>query len=146
LKYAFIHRHRRVWPISVQCRVLQASVALPRAHFCTGGQQPQRRHRRDDALLVHIKAIHTDEGWLFLAVVIDLFSRKVMGWSLRAGMMRKIAIDRHLIGYRQPAPPILGFERTTDCRGGSHVLRCSLARDVSELPVVLEGKQNDFSV
>ena len=25
--YAFIERHRRVWPISVQCRVLQVSVA-----------------------------------------------------------------------------------------------------------------------
>jgi Integrase core domain len=27
--------------------------------------------------------IATEEGWLFLAVVIDLFSRKVLGWSLR---------------------------------------------------------------
>jgi len=26
--------------------------------------------------------IATDEGWLFLAVVIDLFSRQVVGWSL----------------------------------------------------------------
>jgi transposase InsO family protein len=25
--------------------------------------------------------IATEEGWLFLAVVIDLFSRKVVGWS-----------------------------------------------------------------
>ena len=29
--------------------------------------------------------IATDEGWLFLAVVIDLFSRKVVGWSMRPG-------------------------------------------------------------
>jgi hypothetical protein len=27
MKYAFIQRHRRVWPISVQCRVLRVSVA-----------------------------------------------------------------------------------------------------------------------
>ncbi len=30
--------------------------------------------------------IATDESWLFLAVVIDLFSRKVVGWSMRPDM------------------------------------------------------------
>jgi putative transposase len=35
----------------------------------------------------------TDEGWLFLAVVIDLFSRRVVGWSLREDMTRDIVID-----------------------------------------------------
>jgi putative transposase len=30
--------------------------------------------------------IATDEGWMFLAVVIDLFSRKVIGWSMRLDM------------------------------------------------------------
>ena len=40
-----------------------------------------------------ITYIHTDEGWLFLAVVIDLFSRQVVGWSLREDMTRDIAID-----------------------------------------------------
>jgi transposase InsO family protein len=33
-----------------------------------------------------ITYIATDEGWLFLAVVIDLFSRQVVGWSLREDM------------------------------------------------------------
>ena len=37
--------------------------------------------------------IATDEGWLFLAVVIDLFSRQVVGWSLRQDMRRDIVID-----------------------------------------------------
>ena len=27
--------------------------------------------------------IRTEEGWLYLAVVIDLFSRQVVGWSMR---------------------------------------------------------------
>ena len=40
-----------------------------------------------------ITYIATDEGWLFLAVVIDLFSRQVIGWSLRADMTRDIVID-----------------------------------------------------
>ena len=40
-----------------------------------------------------ITYIATDEGWLFLAVVIDLFSRQVVGWSLREHMTRDIVID-----------------------------------------------------
>jgi transposase InsO family protein len=37
--------------------------------------------------------IATEEGWLFLAVVIDLFSRKVIGWSMRPDMHRDLVID-----------------------------------------------------
>jgi transposase InsO family protein len=37
--------------------------------------------------------IATQEGWLFLAVVIDLFSRKVVGWSMRPDMQRNLVID-----------------------------------------------------
>jgi putative transposase len=40
-----------------------------------------------------ITYIATDEGWLFLAVVIDLFSRQVVGWSLRQEITRDIVID-----------------------------------------------------
>ncbi len=37
----------------------------------------------DKVWVDEITYIATDEGWLFLAVVIDLFSRQVVGWSLR---------------------------------------------------------------
>jgi len=47
----------------------------------------------DKAWAGDITYIATDEGWLFLAVVIDLFSRQVVGWSLRADMSRDIVID-----------------------------------------------------
>lgn len=40
-----------------------------------------------------ITYIATNEGWLFLAVVIDLFSRQVVGWSLHQDMTRDIVID-----------------------------------------------------
>ncbi len=67
LKYAFINRHRRVWPISVQCRVLRVSVAGYHEHFVRRASDAQRRHLSDDALLVHIKAIHAQThggyGW-----------------------------------------------------------------------------------
>ena len=177
MKYAFIQRHKRIWPIRVQCRVLGVSVSGYHQHLARRREIARRRHLSDEALLVHISAayaenrgaygwpriwrqlraqgvrvgkqrvqrlmqkhgiqargkrrfrvtttdsrhnlpiapnllnrnfspaapnqawvgdftyIPTEEGWLFLAVVIDLFSRKVVGWSMRPDMQRSLVID-----------------------------------------------------
>ena len=177
MKYAFIERHRRLWPICVQCRVLLVSVSGFHQHLVRRVDIANRRHLSDEALLVHISAVYaenrgaygwpriwrqlraqgirvgkqrvqrlmqkhgiqargkrrfrvattdskhglpiapnlldrkftlaapnqawvgdltyiaTEEGWLFLAVEIDLFSRKVVGWSMRPDMQRDLVID-----------------------------------------------------
>jgi putative transposase len=189
MKYAFIERHKLVWPIGVQCRVLRASVSGFHQHRVRRRQIAQRRHLSDEALLVHISAVYaenrgaygwpriwrqlrtqgirvgklrvqrlmqkhgiqahgkrrfrvvttdsrhnlpiarnvldrkftvaapnqawvgdltyiaTDEGWLFLAVVLDLFSRKVVGWSMRPDMQRNLVIDALQMAWfkRNPA-------------------------------------------
>jgi putative transposase len=33
------------------------------------------------------------EGWLYLATIIDLYSRKVVGWSMQPNMASKLVID-----------------------------------------------------
>lgn len=52
-----------------------------------------------------ITYIATDEGWLYLAVVIDLFSRQVVGWSLRQDMTQAIVADALRMAWfrRRPA-------------------------------------------
>ncbi len=40
-----------------------------------------------------ITYIATDEGWLYLAVVIDLFSRMVIGWSMDKTMKTQLVND-----------------------------------------------------
>jgi putative transposase len=40
-----------------------------------------------------ITYIPTDEGWLYLAVVIDLFSHRVVGWSLQPEMRGELVMD-----------------------------------------------------
>jgi transposase InsO family protein len=40
-----------------------------------------------------ITYIATDEGWLYLAAVIDLFSRQVLGWSLQPHMQASLVKD-----------------------------------------------------
>jgi putative transposase len=37
--------------------------------------------------------IDTAEGWLFLAVVLDLFSRRVVGWSMQEQMTSQLVMD-----------------------------------------------------
>ncbi len=51
-----------------------------------------------------ITYIATDEGWLFLAVVIDLFSRRVVGWSLQPNMERSLVIDALEMAWQQRHP------------------------------------------
>jgi transposase InsO family protein len=40
-----------------------------------------------------ITYLWTDEGWLYLAVVLDLFSRRVIGWSMNQRMTKGLACD-----------------------------------------------------
>lgn len=40
-----------------------------------------------------ISYIHTDEGWLYLAVVIDVYSRAVIGWSMNQRMNKALVCD-----------------------------------------------------
>jgi putative transposase len=48
--------------------------------------------------------IHTEEGWLFLAVVLDLFSRRIVGWSLREDMRSELAVDALRMAWLQRSP------------------------------------------
>lgn len=48
--------------------------------------------------------IHTYEGWLYLAVVLDLFSRQVIGWSMKPRMCSNLAIDALLMAVWRRTP------------------------------------------
>jgi transposase InsO family protein len=194
MRYAFIERHKKVWPIVTQCRVLEVSVSgygQYRARQSASGSAIVGR-LSDIALLVHIRAIFhemkgaygwprvwrelaargvragkervrklmrahglrargkkkfkvttdsahvlpvspnllerkfdveapnrfwsgdityiwTDEGWVYLAVVIDLFSRRVVGFSMNEQMTRQLVIDALRMAWfrRRPAAGLI---------------------------------------
>lgn len=56
-----------------------------------------------------ITYIWTCQGWLYLAVILDLFSRKVVGWSLQATMTADLVTEAltMAVGRRQPLAGIL---------------------------------------
>lgn len=51
-----------------------------------------------------ITYIRTYEGWLYLAVVLDLFSRQVIGWSMKPRMSSDLAIDALLMAVWRRKP------------------------------------------
>lgn len=53
--------------------------------------------------------IATREGWLYLAIVLDLGSRRVVGWAMQATMDETLATDalRMALGQRRPGPGLV---------------------------------------
>jgi putative transposase len=56
-----------------------------------------------------ITYIRTKEGWLYLAVVIDLFSRKIIGWSMKDNMKTDLPLDalKMAIQARKPGAGVI---------------------------------------
>ena len=57
----------------------------------------------------HITYIKTHEGWSYLAVVIDLFSRRVVGWSMQSRMTTDLALQALLsaVWRRKPKTKVM---------------------------------------
>jgi len=58
----------------------------------------------DTAWVADITYIKTYEGWLYLAVVLDLFSRKIIGWSMQPNMTKDIVIKALLMAVWRRSP------------------------------------------
>ena len=49
--------------------------------------------------------VWTAEGWLYVAVVLDLYSRRIVGWSMRSEMTAQLVIDALVMAiWRRGAP------------------------------------------
>jgi len=61
--------------------------------------------RPDEAWVSDITYVWTREGWLYLAVVLDLFSRRVVGWGMGDRLTAEIALSalKMAIGNRKPS-------------------------------------------
>ena len=58
---------------------------------------------------VDISYVWTAEGWLYLAIVVDLFSRKIVGWAMSDRMKRSLALSalQRAINLRRPPPGLI---------------------------------------
>jgi putative transposase len=84
-----------------------------------------------------LTAVPTAQGWLYLAVLLDLWSRRVVGWAVRTTLETEVVIAAwHMaVGRRQAAPQLhhsdRGCQYTSDAYQrlltGQHVV-CSMSR------------------
>ena len=51
------------------------------------------------------KAVETAEGWLYLAVILDLFSRMVVGWAMAETSDEQLVELARLLAIAQRHPP-----------------------------------------
>ena len=76
-----------------------------------------------------ITYIWTREGWMYLAAIVDLYSRKIVGWSLADRMTASLvceALDA-AVKLRRPAPELL-FHSDRGSQYASHAFRRRLWR------------------
>jgi putative transposase len=60
--------------------------------------------RPNRAWVTDITYIRTWQGWLYLAVVMDLFSRMIVGWATRPTIGRELALDAIMMAVRRRRP------------------------------------------
>jgi len=84
-----------------------------------------------------ITQLWTKQGWLYLAVVMDLYSRRIVGWSMNRRLGRQVALDAlHMaLGRRQPNGELIhhsdrGPQYLSDDYQGllrRYAIRCSMS-------------------
>ena len=92
----------------------------------------------DTHWVTDITYIRTHEGWLYLAVVLDLFSRQVVGWAMQARMPTELALQALTMAVwrrRPKAGLILHSDQGTQFTSGDrqeflieHGIFCSMSR------------------
>ncbi|MBA0173700.1 IS3 family transposase [Pectobacterium versatile] len=88
---------RKFSPVSYREHGLPVSENLLKRDFIASG--PNQKWAGD------ITYLRTDEGWLYLAVVIDLWSRAVIGWSMSSRMTAALACNAlHMALWRRKRP------------------------------------------
>jgi transposase InsO family protein len=92
----------------------------------------------NEAWVADITFVPTREGWLYLAVVEDLFARRVVGWSMAERMTSRLVVDalamavqRRLPGAKLIAHSDRGSQYASDHYQrllGEHGITCSMSR------------------
>ncbi len=99
------------------------------------------------AWVADITYIRTRSGWLYLAVVLDLFSRKIVGWSMAPNMPAELVCSAMQLAVvqRQPPPGLIAHsDRGSQYASASY--RALLARNEMQQSMSRKGNCWDNSV
>ena len=117
---------------------------LPRDEGQRAAASPNLLDRRFEAdgpnrkWIADFTYVWTAEGWLYVAAVIDLFSRRVVGWSMKASMTAELVTDALVMAiWRRGKPDALlhhsdqGSQYTSEAFQrlmAEHGVVCSMSR------------------
>jgi putative transposase len=101
--------------ILMRCAGLRGLAALPRRARTTHSRHslpvaPNRlarnftTQRPNQIWLADLTYIPTGEGWLYLAAVLDVCTRKIVGWSMRDTLHTEIALDALAMALQRQRP------------------------------------------
>ena len=101
----------------------------------------------NQAWVSDITYIRTHEGWLYLAVVIDLFSRQVIGWSMSSRIDTELVIGALLMAVwrRQPEGRVV-VHSDQGCQYSSHDWRSFTDAHNLEISMSRRGNCYDNAV
>ena len=85
-------------------------------------------HAPDQAWVSDICYVHTLQGWMYLCIVLDLYSRRIVGWAMQPSLDASLALRalRMALLRRQPSPGLL-FHSDRGCQYASEAFRKELA-------------------
>lgn len=124
-------RHKRRWKAStdskhdlpVAANLIARDFSPARPNQCWGAD---------------ITYLGTDEGWLYLAVVMDFFNREIVGWSIKERLTADLATDALTMAWfrRRPEPGLIHHsDRGTQYASAAfqgklaeYGMRCSMSR------------------
>jgi putative transposase len=91
-------------------------------------EQNFETERPDQAWTADVTYIPTGEGWLYLAIVLDLYTRQIVGWAMRERMTRDLVIDAlRMAWFRRRPPPGLIHHSDRGSQYCSHDFQKQLA-------------------
>ena len=131
MRYTCIHRRRNLYPVQMMCQAMKVSSS---GYYAWRTRPESRRRRYDRELTQAIRLLHaessgtygsprlhaelndsgftylwTNQGWLYLGVVMDLFSRRIIGWSMSRRLSRHLAVNslNMALDQRQPTEDLI---------------------------------------
>jgi putative transposase len=87
--------------------------------------------------LADITYIPTSEGWLYLAVILDLFTRKVVGWAMRDHMRAELTIAALTMAIQRQRPGA-GLIHHSD-RGSQYAAGDGDYRDILQAAAIIQS-------
>jgi len=140
-----LHRIERLMRLQgLKSRPRRRRLPVDTGERCSSAVAPNVLDRTFEASLPNRKWIAdftyvwTVEGWLYVAAVVDLFSRRVVGWSMKAEMTAQLVTDALLMAvWRRGKPDALlhhsdrGSQYTSEQFQrllSEHGITCSMSR------------------